>query len=269
MKFEECQQGKKAENSFLKKLPYSQAGAGRHKCVICAYIAGVGDGNLLIMHNSSNLEICQHGSIAPIDILDNIHDNQSGDSRHKCAVCAYQEGYEVGVKNINIEIKNNSVEIGELNNNNEEIKLIDYNTKKSKTSIQKRNYLSEQIYKTELGLVGELYVAKYEEDNGYIIEHISIFDDSAGYDIKSTKNNTIKYIEVKTTTAGLESPFFMSKNELDFMKQNESAYKIYRVYNLNYSKKQADLKILTASDLESYFDYDCQSFSVSIKGPKL
>lgn len=262
MEYQKCQAGGKAEVSLLKKLPYSQAGAGRHKCVICAYIAGVRDGNLLIMHNGSNLEICQHGSIAPIDILDNIHDNQSGYGRHKCAVCAYQEGYEVGVKN-------NSVEIGELNNNNEEIKLIDYNKKKSKTSIQKRNYLSEQIYKTELGLIGELYVAKYEENNGYTIEHISIFDDSAGYDIKSTKNNTIKYIEVKTTTAGLESPFYMSKNELDFMKQNESAYKIYRVYNLNYGKKQADLKILTASDLESYFDYDCQSFSVSIKGPKL
>ncbi len=265
MKFEECQQGKKAENSFLKNLPPSQAGAGRHKCVICAYLAGIEDGSLLVMHDTSSLEICQHGSIAPIEILENIHDNQARGGRHKCTVCAYHEGYVVGIENIKIEIKNDSANIGKLNNKNEEIKPRETNIKNSKTFTQKRNYLVEQMHKTELGLIGELYVAKYEEDNGCTVEHISICDDSAGYDIKSVKNNLTKHIEVKTTTGGLESSFFMSKNELDFMRQNESTYKIYRVYNLNYSKQQADLKILSSSDLDSNFDYDCQSFSISIK----
>jgi hypothetical protein len=266
VKFEECQQGKKAEISFLKKLPFSQAGVGRHKCVICAYIIGVKDGSLLVKHDSSSLEVCQHGSIAPIEILDSIHDNQSQGGRHKCTVCAYYAGYMVGVENIKIQIKNNSVNIGKLNNKNEEIKPKETKIKNFKNFMQKRNYLVEQMHKIELGLIGELYVAKYEKDNGCIVEHVSIRDDSMGYDIKSVKNKQIKYIEVKTTTSGLESSFFMSKNELDFMRQNESTYKIYRVYNLNYSKQQADLKILSASDLDSNFDYECQSFAITIKG---
>lgn len=47
MELEECQEGVKAEIDFLKKLQFSQAGSGRHKCVICAYSVGIKDGSLL------------------------------------------------------------------------------------------------------------------------------------------------------------------------------------------------------------------------------
>ena len=40
VKMEECQHGNKAPVKFLENLPDSQAGAGRHKCVVCAYKKG-------------------------------------------------------------------------------------------------------------------------------------------------------------------------------------------------------------------------------------
>jgi hypothetical protein len=47
---ETCQIGKSAPGAMLDALPDSQAGAGRHKCCICAYLLGLADG--LAAHKS-------------------------------------------------------------------------------------------------------------------------------------------------------------------------------------------------------------------------
>ncbi len=36
---------------------------------------------------------CKHGSAAPDSVLLNLHVNQGGPQRHKCAVCAYEKGF--------------------------------------------------------------------------------------------------------------------------------------------------------------------------------
>ena len=41
---ESCKHGHQAPKYILRELPESQAGTGRHGCVICAYEAGVEDG---------------------------------------------------------------------------------------------------------------------------------------------------------------------------------------------------------------------------------
>lgn len=63
------------------------------------------------------------------------------------------------------------------------------------------------------------------------VRHISAEDgDGLGYDVLSFfENGKEKYIEVKSTTASLGSSFYLSRNELRFLKEhNEDAY-IYRI----------------------------------------
>ena len=263
MSWEKCEQGYSAEISFLKKLPESQAGSGRHRCAICAYSHGVNDGKIIKEYPESNIEFCKHGSMAPIEILENIHENQAGDGRHKCLVCAYEKGYSIGLKTLKSDIEKNIMELGNLthvvNNFSKAIKK----TQPSKTLERKYkpNYLLEQQYKSELGLMGELLVKKYEEALKNRVEHTSVSDDNAGYDIKIyLKDDTTKYIEVKTTTGKFETPFFMSKNEVDFMKKNNQNYFIYRVYDFNFIEKNGLFTILTPKDLEENFNFECQSF---------
>jgi len=59
---------------------------------------------------------------------------------------------------------------------------------------------------------------------------VSLEDDCSGYDILSFfDDGKEKYIEVKSTTASIESQFNISKNELDFLKENSVSAFIYRV----------------------------------------
>lgn len=63
---------------------------------------------------------------------------------------------------------------------------------------------------------------------------VEIMKDGVGYDILSfNTDGSEKFIEVKTTTRNKFTPFFLSDNEFDFMKQNIGKYSIYRVYNYN------------------------------------
>ncbi|MCF8001745.1 MAG: DUF3883 domain-containing protein [Halanaerobiales bacterium] len=103
----------------------------------------------------------------------------------------------------------------------------------------------------EMGLAGEKLVLKHEYnyliDNGKDelaekIKHTSVIEgDGAGYDIKSyTLKGEVKYIEVKTTKGGKNTPFYITLNELAFSERYKENYYLYRVYNfdtaLNYGK---------------------------------
>ena len=83
-----CAHGNAAPTSVLERLPPSQAGVGRHRCVICAFQRGqerVGQG----AH-----EQCDHGKSAPVEVLKALPESQAGPglTRHRCAVCAYAAG---------------------------------------------------------------------------------------------------------------------------------------------------------------------------------
>ncbi|MEJ8547159.1 DUF3427 domain-containing protein [Brevibacillus borstelensis] len=96
----------------------------------------------------------------------------------------------------------------------------------------------------ELGLKGEVFILQLEISNlqnaGRLdlaaqVQHTSqVFGDGKGYDILSyTPNGDVKYIEVKTTTYGQSTPFYMSKNELTFSGLYSENYYLYRVYNFD------------------------------------
>lgn len=95
----------------------------------------------------------------------------------------------------------------------------------------------EQKY---LGDDGEELVKQYEIDclksKGLheLAEKVEIMKDGVGYDILSfNSDKSEKYIEVKTTTGNKFTPFFLSDNEFDFLKQNVGRYSIYRIFNYN------------------------------------
>lgn len=100
------------------------------------------------------------------------------------------------------------------------------------------NYIELAKSNKKLGLSGELLVLEAENEKlktyGFdkIAKHISLDDDSKGFDILSyDKDQNEIYIEVKTTAKGLNAPFFISPNELEVSKNLKSSYFIYRLYN--------------------------------------
>lgn len=243
-----------ASVNMLKDLPVYQGGAGRHKCAICAYNNGLQDGMVLKTYLGS-YEICPHGSKAPLDVLKNIHDSQFGEGRHKCIVCAYQNGYIDGVegcKNPSLILKN--------------AKLTKESSTQSKpTRPIKKDYLTEQIHKTIIGQIGELLVVKFEQESGCEITHISLSNDGAGYDIESKNEDQIKYIEVKTTTSDENTPFYLTSNEKVFMESHKEDYYIYRVFDLDLQTHNGKVAIYNCDTIETQFEFNCQTFQVSRK----
>lgn len=45
----------------------------------------------------SEIRQCQHGSVAPVEVIKNLRPSQAKPERHQCAVCAYAAGYKEGL----------------------------------------------------------------------------------------------------------------------------------------------------------------------------
>lgn len=107
----------------------------------------------------------------------------------------------------------------------------------------KINFLEREQRNASLGSQGEGIAIEYErrqlieagkESLADKIEWVSMYDDGAGFDILSKNlNGTDKYIEVKTTKLGKDTPIFFSKNEFEFSKQAQKDYHLYRLFNLS------------------------------------
>lgn len=106
----------------------------------------------------------------------------------------------------------------------------------------KINYLEKEQSNRALGLFGEELVIEFEKWNLIKVGKNNLADkiewiskeqgDGAGFDILSKNlNGTDKYIEVKTTRLGKETPFFFSSNELQFSINKASHYHLYRLFN--------------------------------------
>lgn len=106
----------------------------------------------------------------------------------------------------------------------------------------KINYLEREQSNRNLGSSGEELVLEYEkwslirngkENFADQIRWISKEEgDGAGFDILSKQiNGKDKYIEVKTTKLGKETPFYFSRNELNFSQEHSANYSLYRLFN--------------------------------------
>ena len=103
------------------------------------------------------------------------------------------------------------------------------------------NYLEREARNRALGLAGEEFVINYErarlisirrEALASKIEHVSrIRGDTEGFDILSfDASGADRLIEVKTTKYGRDTPFFVSRNELNVSQARAERYHLYRVF---------------------------------------
>lgn len=133
----------------------------------------------------------------------------------------------------------------------------------------KINYLEKEQKNRNLGLLGEEMVLEYEkwqltisgrENLADKVEWISKEEgDGTGFDILSKNpNGTDKYIEVKTTKLGKETPFFFSRNELQFSKQKLNNFHLYRLFNF---EKNAKMFLKNGG-----LDTICTSVPITFKG---
>lgn len=141
------------------------------------------------------------------------------------------------------------------------------------------DYVRQMKAQKKIGLLGEKVVLEYEkqrlidlgrEDLAKKVCHVSVEKgDGEGYDILSyDETGKERWIEVKTTKAGKEEPFFLSANELLCALNNREKYFIYRLYDLDYKVANKAKFYIVGEELSEEYDLNPVSFSVYKNTPK-
>jgi len=124
---------------------------------------------------------------------------------------------------------------------------------------RKINWESINKSRAKTGLKGEELVAEVEReffrsisrnDLADKVRHVSKEDgDGLGYDVLSfSADGNEKYIEVKSTNGTLESPFYISRNELGFLQEHQKDAFVYRV-QLSHENDDVYLKAHTSAEV--------------------
>ena len=103
------------------------------------------------------------------------------------------------------------------------------------------NYIEREARNRFLGNAGELFTLNFErarlihagkESLAAKIEHTAkVRGDHAGYDILSFEiSGAERLIEVKTTKYGVDTPFFVTRNEKATSERHASHYQLYRLF---------------------------------------
>lgn len=149
-------------------------------------------------------------------------------------------------------------------------------TRKRSYNARKVDFERKYEQNRTIGDAGERFALDFERDRLRDLEnlpfnvldevvHISHQDgDGAGYDILSKKDEFGEplYIEVKTTQGDLNTPFFISINELTFMEEFQEFSVIYRVYNYNPDTNTAEVEVITYNQLMADFYIDAVTYKV-------
>ena len=104
------------------------------------------------------------------------------------------------------------------------------------------DYLAQEAINLSLGAVGEQFVIRFEQarliharrDNlASRVEHIAVTrGNGAGYDVLSFETTgQERLIEVKTTSYGPLTPFFVTRNEVDVSQRTAAKYYLYRTFD--------------------------------------
>lgn len=132
------------------------------------------------------------------------------------------------------------------------------------------DYLAKNKEQKELGDAGENLVLKRERE--YLrsknkeeeAQKVRLKLPGEGFDVLSFDlQGRPRYIEVKTTTGDEHTPFFISQNEIDFMRRHPE-YCIYRVYNYN-KEKNNGLFFEISNDTESQLLMEPVNYRVYLK----
>lgn len=115
-----------------------------------------------------------------------------------------------------------------------------------------RDYLAREARNRSLGAAGEEFVLAYEcirlqklgsPRLSNKVEQVSkTKGDGLGFDVLSFElDGRERFIEVKTTAFGKETPFFISRNETDFSAAFADQFHLYRLYEFRRQPKMFDL----------------------------
>lgn len=116
----------------------------------------------------------------------------------------------------------------------------------------KRDYLEREAHNRSLGLAGEEFVVQFEHWRlnqlgmrklADRIEHVSqTKGDGLGYDVLSFETDgRERLIEVKTTSFARETPFFITKGELELSQEMNDQFRLYRLFEFRQSPKMFEL----------------------------
>ncbi len=251
MTTETCRHGTVASVQMLARLPESQGGVGRHKCAACAFVQGRRETSLGTVTHGSMIQ-CDHGKVAPESILLHLLDNQGGAGRHKCVICAYQEG-RASERGVATEAAWEPRRRGEC------LVLLE-ESRPTEASIP--DTVTDPARKKEIGDLGEQIVMEFEKnaliaagriDLANRVTHVALTEgDSAGYDIQSyDPSGPVKHIEVKTTTSTRDTAFYITENERRFGDSNRTTYHIYRLFDLDETAQEARFFVISGAPTDN------------------
>lgn len=116
----------------------------------------------------------------------------------------------------------------------------------------KRDYLEREAQNRSLGLAGEAFVVQFEHWRliglgqhklADKVEHVSQSKgDGLGYDVLSFESDgKERLIEVKTTTFGRDTPFFLTRGELALSQGAKDQFHLYRLFEFRKAPRFFDL----------------------------
>ena len=159
---------------------------------------------------------------------------------------------------------------------NEKIK--ERREKKRKFTARKVDFKTINNENSALGDAGEIFALEWEQNRlknlnvsfnilDEVIHFSRKFGDGAGYDILSRIDNNYEllYIEVKTTKGSLDTPFYISENEKNFMEIYKENTLIYRVYNYNQDTNVGEIEIISYDKLIEKYDFNPITYKVTKK----
>lgn len=130
-----------------------------------------------------------------------------------------------------------------------------------------RDYLAQEARNRSLGQAGELFVAEFEtrrldaagkKSLAARVEHVAAtMGDGLGFDVLSFDlDGRERLIEVKTTSFGELTPFFVSRNELARSEADREQYHLYRLFDFRHQPRlfglQGAISELCSLDPVSY-----------------
>jgi hypothetical protein len=117
------------------------------------------------------------------------------------------------------------------------------------------NHIQNSKENKRIGDLGELFVMQLERGKlinankpklaKKVAHHAIDKGDGLGYDVLSfdEKGNEM-FIEVKSTKGSKNTPFYITRNELERSKQEQEKYFIYRIYNFNDELIKGDVLVM-------------------------
>lgn len=117
----------------------------------------------------------------------------------------------------------------------------------------KRDYLEREAQNQSLGLAGEEFIVRFEHWRlnalgahklADKVDHVSKSKgDGLGYDVLSfDADGKERFIEVKTTTFGQATPFFVSRGEIALSKGAREQFHLYRLFEFRKAPRLFDLR---------------------------